>query len=83
MHVCSHKATAAIGETIRACAYHRQVNNIVTAIGLDPSVVTVYALRHSSIVRMLLQNVPIRRGIAAQHERRHDRADIFETYHGA
>jgi len=40
--------------------YHRQVNNIVTAIGLDPDEVTVYALRHSSIVRLLLQNVPIR-----------------------
>jgi integrase len=41
-------------------SYHRQVNNIVAAIGLDPAVVTVYALRHSSIVRMLLKNVPIR-----------------------
>jgi integrase len=41
-------------------SYHRQINNIVTAIGLDPAVVTVYALRHSSIVRMLLKNVPIR-----------------------
>jgi integrase len=41
-------------------SYHRQVNNIVTAIGLDATVVTVYALRHSSIVRMLLRNVPIR-----------------------
>jgi hypothetical protein len=36
------------------------VDKIVTAIGLEPAVVTVYALRHSSIVRMLLQNVPIR-----------------------
>jgi integrase len=40
--------------------YHRHVDKIVTAIGLEPAVVTVYALRHSSIVRMLLQNVPIR-----------------------
>jgi integrase len=40
--------------------YHRHVDNIVTAIGLDPAVVTVYALRHSSIVRMLLANLPIR-----------------------
>ncbi|MET4443279.1 integrase [Bradyrhizobium sp. GM2.2] len=40
--------------------YHRQIDKIVTAIGLDPAVVTVYALRHSSIVRMLLQNIPIR-----------------------
>src|SRR6266702_2000356 len=40
--------------------YHRQVDNSVTAIGLDPAVVQIYALRHSSIVRMLLQNIPIR-----------------------
>jgi len=40
--------------------YHRQVDRIVTAIGLDPADVTMYALRHSSIVRQLLQNVPIR-----------------------
>ncbi|WP_247562900.1 site-specific integrase [Bradyrhizobium sp. 188] len=40
--------------------YHRHVDNIVTAIGRDPAEVTIYALRHSSIVRMLLQNVPIR-----------------------
>jgi integrase len=40
--------------------YHRQVDRIVRAIELDPAVVTVYALRHSSIVRMLLQNIPIR-----------------------
>jgi integrase len=40
--------------------YHRQVDKVVAAIGLDPADVTMYALRHSSIVRMLLQNVPIR-----------------------
>ena len=40
--------------------YHRQVDKIVTAIGLDPAVTTMYALRHSSIVRALLRNVPIR-----------------------
>lgn len=40
--------------------YHRHVDKIVTAVGLDPAEVTIYALRHSSIVRMLLQNVPIR-----------------------
>jgi putative cofactor-binding repeat protein len=40
--------------------YHRQVEKVVTTIGLDPNVVTMYALRHSSIVRMLLRNVPIR-----------------------
>jgi integrase len=40
--------------------YHHLVAKVVTAIGLDPAEVTAYALRHSSIVRMLLQNVPIR-----------------------
>ena len=40
--------------------YHRQVDKLVSAIGLDPADVTMYALRHSSIVRMLLLNVPIR-----------------------
>jgi integrase len=40
--------------------YHRQIDNAVTAIGLDPAEVTMYCLRHSSIVRMLLRNVPIR-----------------------
>jgi integrase len=40
--------------------YHRDVDKIVIAIGLNPTAVTIYALRHSSIVRMLLQNIPIR-----------------------
>jgi integrase len=40
--------------------YHRDIDKVVTKIGLDPAVVTVYALRHSSIVRLLLANVPIR-----------------------
>ena len=39
--------------------YHREVKQIVSAIGADPDV-TMYALRHSSIVRMLKVNVPIR-----------------------
>jgi integrase len=40
--------------------YHRQIDKIVTTIGLDPAVVTAYSLRHSSIVRALLANIPIR-----------------------
>jgi integrase len=40
--------------------YHREVGKVVTAIGLDPDEVTMYCLRHSSIVRSLLLNVPIR-----------------------
>jgi integrase len=39
--------------------YHRDVNKVVTAIGADPAA-TMYSLRHSSIVRMLKANVPIR-----------------------
>jgi integrase len=46
--------------------YRRPVREIVTAIGEDPDTVTLYALRHSSIVRMLLKNIPIRL-IAALH----------------
>ena len=33
---------------------------IVTTVGLDPDEVTLYALRHSSITRQLLANVPVR-----------------------
>ena len=39
--------------------YHREVKQIVSDIGADPEA-TMYALRHSSIVRMLKANVPIR-----------------------
>jgi hypothetical protein len=37
------------------------------AVGLDPNEVTIYALRHSSIVRALLANVPAR-FVAAGHD---------------
>jgi integrase len=40
--------------------YRREVAAVVTAIGFNPAVVTMGCLRHSSIVRMLLQNIPIR-----------------------
>lgn len=40
--------------------YHRQIDQVVVTIGLDPAIVTIYALRHSSIVRQLLNSVPIR-----------------------
>src|SRR5262249_23219691 len=41
--------------------HHRNdMRAVVEAAGLDPDQVTLYALRHSSIVRMLLANVPIR-----------------------
>ena len=47
--------------------YREAVREIVTAIGLDPAVVTLYCLRHSSITRMLLRNVPIRL-VASLHD---------------
>src|SRR5262249_25109009 len=41
--------------------HHRQdFRAVVEAAALDPDVVTLSALRHSSIVRMLLANTPIR-----------------------
>jgi len=45
----------------------RLFQNVVKNIGLDPSEVTIYALRHSSIVRQLLAGVPIR-VVAAAHD---------------
>jgi integrase len=39
----------------------------VTRVGLNPSIVTLYSLRHSSIVRALLAGVPIR-VVAVQHD---------------
>jgi integrase len=46
--------------------YRADFRAIVAAVGLDPGVATPYALRHSSIVRQLLANTPIR-VIAATH----------------
>jgi integrase len=40
--------------------YRADFRAIVAAVGLDPNIVTLYALRHSSIVRQLLAGVPIR-----------------------
>ena len=48
-------------------SYHRDVDKVVTAIGLDFDEVTMYALRHSSMVRQLKLNVPIRI-IASTHD---------------
>jgi len=48
-------------------SYRRDVIEVVKAIGLDPEEVSLYALRHSSIVRMLVKNVPIRI-VAALHD---------------
>jgi integrase len=47
--------------------YRADFRAIVAAIGLDPRIVTIYALRHSSVVRQLLANVPIR-VVASLHD---------------
>jgi integrase len=47
--------------------YWLPFRNTVTRAGLDPKIVTLYALRHSSIVRALLAGVPTR-VVAVQHD---------------
>jgi integrase len=47
--------------------YRRPVISAVARAGLDPATVTLYALRHSSIVRALLAGVPTR-VVAVQHD---------------
>jgi hypothetical protein len=40
--------------------YRSDIRAIVTSIGEDADRVTLYSLRHSNVVRMLLRNLPIR-----------------------
>src|SRR5215831_9165451 len=47
--------------------YWLPLRNTVTRAELDPKIITLYALRHSSIVRALLAGVPTR-VVAAQHD---------------
>jgi integrase len=47
--------------------YREDIREVVESIKLNPNVVTIYALRHSSIVRQLLLNVPVRL-VAALHD---------------
>jgi hypothetical protein len=47
--------------------HNRPFARITSRAGLDPKEVTIYALRHSSIVRQLLDNVPLRI-VAANHD---------------
>ena len=47
--------------------HSRLFRRVVLRAGLDPSEVTLYALRHSSIVRDLLANVPVR-VVATKHD---------------
>src|SRR5262249_6996686 len=43
-----------------AADYREPVIRVVRSVGLDPATVTLYSLRHSSIVRALLAGVPTR-----------------------
>jgi hypothetical protein len=47
--------------------HSRLFTRAARAAGLDPGEVTIYALRHSGIVRQLLANVPVR-VVAANHD---------------
>jgi integrase len=55
------------GASWNGVPHRTAMRKVVAAAGLDPDTVTMYALRHSSIVRELLLNVPIR-VIAAAHD---------------
>lgn len=55
------------GEPWRKSDHSRPFARAAKAAGLDPEVVTLYALRHSNIVRQLLANVPVR-VVAANHD---------------
>jgi len=55
------------GDRWRKSDHSRPFARAALAAGLDPGTVTIYALRHSAIVRELLANVPAR-VIAAGHD---------------
>jgi integrase len=55
------------GEGWRNNRHYRPFRRTVKRAGLDPEAVTIYALRHSSIVRALLASVPVR-VVAVTHD---------------
>lgn len=55
------------GERWKQSDHSRLFRRVVLRAALDPSDVTLYALRHSSIVRDLLANVPVRI-VATKHD---------------
>jgi integrase len=57
----------ASGEPWRKGNHDKPFERIVKRCGLDPAAATIYALRHSSIVRQLLAGVPTR-VVAAAHD---------------
>jgi len=70
------------GELWRHSDHRHPFERAVTRAGLDPAEVTIYALRHSSIVRQLLANTPIRVDCdPPRHVGRDDRADLFQVHH--
>ncbi len=52
---------------VRTCSHTRLFKRVAKNAGIDPEEVTIYALRHSSIVRQILASVPIR-VIAVNHD---------------
>ena len=60
MRRCCCRATAARGAAIRGRTIIAKWTKSSPLSVLILPMVTMYALRHSSIVRMLLQNIPIR-----------------------
>jgi hypothetical protein len=55
------------GEPWAKSDHTRPFRRVAERTGLDPEEVTIYALRHSSIVRQLHANVPIRL-VAVMHD---------------
>jgi hypothetical protein len=55
------------GERWQRSDHRHPFRAVVDRVGLDPDEVTIYALRHSSIVRQLLAGVPIRL-VSAHHD---------------
>jgi integrase len=58
---------AAWGHSDAGSRHRRPFREAATAAGLDPDRITPYALRHSSIIRQLQRNVPIRL-VASAHD---------------
>src|SRR5258708_7774131 len=54
------------GDPWRGSSHSVPFRRVVERAGQDPDEVTIYALRHSSIVRQILANIPIR-VVAALH----------------
>jgi integrase len=66
-HTEARLLTKPSGEPWRHSDHRHPFERAVKVAGLDPAEVTIYALRHSSIVRQLLANTPIR-VVASLHD---------------